>query len=58
MNSELHDVEIKVRLTNADADLLAAIARREGVAKAALARMLIKRQLRRLEQPTPSLAIR
>ncbi len=54
MKSDLHQIEIKVRLTSADADLLAAIARREGVAKASLARMMIKRQLRRIAQPTPA----
>jgi len=51
--SHLHDIEIKVRLTEEEADLLAAIARREGLARASLARQLIKRQLRRIQQPKP-----
>ena len=55
MKPDLHVVEIKVRLTDEDADLLAAIARREGVAKASLARMMIKRQLRRIAQPIPAI---
>ena len=57
MNKELHDIEIKVRLNESDADLLSAIARREGFPKAVLARMLIKRQLTKQIQPKPVHAI-
>jgi predicted DNA binding CopG/RHH family protein len=44
----MHDIEVKVRLTEADADLLKAIANREGLPRAVLARMLIKKELRQL----------
>ena len=48
MNLELHDREIKIRLTDRDADLLQAIANREHVPVAVLARMLLMRQLNKL----------
>lgn len=47
-------VEVKVRLTEEDASVLIAIARREGMPSATLAHQLIKRQLRRLSANTVS----
>ena len=52
----IHDIEFKIRLTEADADLLVAIARREGIPPAVLGRMFVKRQMRLMlrEEPTPA----
>lgn len=47
-NPGLHDVEMKLRLTEADAAVIRAIAEREGIKPAALARMLLKKQLRKI----------
>jgi hypothetical protein len=55
MAKQLHDIEVKIRLTENDASVLTAIARREGIPVATLARQLVKRQLRRMGQPTPAL---
>ncbi|MBU2766104.1 hypothetical protein HAP94_07835 [Acidithiobacillus ferrivorans] len=44
-NPGLHDVEIKVRLTEEDAAMIKAIAKREGLKPAAFARLLLKKQL-------------
>lgn len=43
--TERHEIEIKVRLTEADARVLLAIARREGIPPAVLARSMIKHRL-------------
>lgn len=47
MNSELHDVEIKVWVTEQDADLLRAMARRSGLKLSPLVRSMIRKQLNR-----------
>lgn len=42
---DTHDREVKVRLTETDADLLMAVARKLGIPPAVLARSLIKQNL-------------
>lgn len=55
MKSQLHEVQMKVRLTESDYELLDVLSRRKGIPKAALARSFIKRSLMGLSYESSSI---